>query len=60
MAMNAPLLSTQMRRHSGARAIGVNQPPLRLWNEASETAKSQLAASVAEMVKRMAQGSKER
>lgn len=60
MAMNAPLLSTQMPQTAPAlKPSALAQPPLRLWKGLSESAKRQLAATIAEMVKRMASGARE-
>jgi hypothetical protein len=53
--MNAPLLPMPMHPAAPPRKAPVlGTPPLRLWRGLSESAKTQLASTIAEMVKRRA------
>jgi hypothetical protein len=54
MAMNAPLLPTQMRPMDPVRKPTALMAPPRPWTRLSETVKTQLASIIAEMVKRKA------
>ncbi len=54
MAMNAPLLPTQMRPMDSVHKPPALMPPPRPWTRLSETVKTQLASIIAEMVKRKA------
>jgi hypothetical protein len=56
--MNAPLLSPPLQEAAPVRkAPALMKPPPRLWRELSESAKTQLASTIAAMVKRRASGS---